>query len=135
MNLLAIEIKEIRRLQKAHAAGKLSDQQFLAQVAGYNQTLKREELLFKIMATVKESHNGLEKGMKQLGMIGDTVVDSSPEEIEEEKIHCEKRQRVITRSQCLDHSGKAENLEDCRECDYYKINRDLVLGPDKPYVA
>ena len=53
----------------------------------------------------------------------------------EERLKCpEQGENIITRSQCLDHSGKAENLEDCKDCDYYKINRDLVLGP-KPYIA
>ena len=54
----------------------------------------------------------------------------------EERLKCpgQGSERVITRQQCLDRSGKAENLEDCKDCDYYKINRDLVLGP-KPYVA
>ena len=75
------------------------------------------------------------KGLERMGLMDEnTALEIGIGNIELDYIKCPLQVRPITRRECLDRSGKAENLDDCKGCDLYDINRDLVLGP-KPFVA
>ena len=46
--------------------------------------------------------------------------------IEDETLFCRETNKEITREQCLDFSGERENMEECNDCPYFKINRGLL---------
>ena len=132
--------EEADRVIKRYRAGKFTKpEDFQAEGAILNLKYKiaRAEAHFTSMAS--KSGNGLLKKAllsKRLLANEGTAMGATlalPES--EEKIKCPgQSEKIITRSQCLDHSGRKENLDDCKGCDLYKINRDLVLGPPQ-YVA
>ena len=59
-----------------------------------------------------------------------TVIDLSPEEIEDEKVYCELQDKAITRSECLDYSGESNHMDDCKNCETGLANKKLLIsGP------
>jgi len=64
-----------------------------------------------------------------------TVIDLSPEEIEEEKILCPHKDVHVTRSECLDFSGTTENMDTCAGCDEGIANKRLLVGDTPLFTA
>lgn len=45
----------------------------------------------------------------------------------EKKIECGERDVIVTRSNCLEFSGDAKNIDNCRSCENYGITRRLLI--------
>ncbi len=130
MGLLDTEIKELRQMSKHFMAGKITAEQVQIQIAIFSQTEKRVKTMISIaMMAAKHGKKHADRLMKT-NLIGNgTVIDLSPEEIEQEKILCPLNDAYKLRSQCLDFSGEPEHEDDCRGCDVGMANKKLLVGP------
>ena len=74
--------------------------------------------------------------MIKTNLIGNgTIIDLSPEEIEEEKVLCPLKGSSITRSQCLDYSGSQNHFEDCKDCETGLENKKLLVTETPLYTT
>lgn len=128
MGLLETEIKEMRTALKQFAAGKMTENQFAAAMAVYNQTEKRAKLI--IQAIVADARTPRKKIISRLiakNLMGDeSAIDYVADEIGQEKVICiEQQNNLITREDCLTYSG--QNMSECSDCDHFNITRRLLL--------
>lgn len=129
MGMLEEVIKDIRRDIKAFRAGKLTPEQIEKLMSMYNTTLKASGQIIQAFA-VAAKHKRYEGKMFKSGLLGDgTVIDLSPEEIEQEKLLCPLKDELITRAFCLEFSGEEKNFEDCKGCETGMANKNLLVGP------
>lgn len=128
MGLLEVELKEIRQDLKHYRAGKISEEQVQTLIGMYSQTEKRMRLALKVASMASKYGKKHIKQLLQSNLIGNgTVIDLSPEEIEEEKILCPLKGTLMTRAECLDFSGEEQNFEDCAKCDVGLENKKLMI--------
>ena len=129
MGLLEIELKEIRRDIKHYRAGKLKDDQVHNLIAMYTLTYKRMCLMNQVMAMAAKHGSKYLNKMIKANLLGNgTLIDLSPEEIEEEKVYCELQDKAITRSECLDYSGESNHMDDCKNCETGLANKKLLIN-------
>ena len=132
------ELKEILRYRKHMRAGKIDENHIDAEIKIFQETGRYIDRMFKVHSMLAQSKREdiIVNRMVKQGLIGNgQIIDMSPEEIEEEKIHCEDQGKIITRAECCSRSGNKDHFDDCKDCDYFNVNRKLVFGPDKPYEA
>lgn len=66
--------------------------------------------------------------MKKMNLIDDTTaVDLALGNPEVDKVKCPYHDNLITRSECLDESGEAENMERCQGCEIGAESKRLIL--------
>lgn len=66
-------------------------------------------------------------GFKQMNILDDTAaIDLELGDVENEKVKCKWKDRLITRQECLDFSGS--NPDDCKGCEVGMETRDLLLN-------
>ena len=136
MGLLEVELKEIRRDIKHYRAGKLPDDQINTLIALYSQSEKRMRLMLQAMGMAAKHGKNTFNRMIKTNLIGNgTVIDLSPEEIEEEKILCPLKDKYMTRSECLDYSGSAEHMDSCQGCEEGIANKRLLVGDTPVFTA
>ena len=136
MGLLEVELKEMREHRKHFLAGKLSSEQVNTLVALYSQSEKRTRLIYQVECLRAKYGAKYQNHMMKTNLIGNgTVIDLSPEEIEEEKILCPHKDVHVTRSECLDFSGTAENMDTCAGCDEGIANKRLLVGDTPLFTA
>ncbi len=128
MGLLETEIKEMRITLKQFTAGKLTENQFTAAMAVYNQTEKRAKLI--IQAMVADARTPRKKILSRLitkNLIGDeSAIDYVADEIADEKVICiERDNNLVTREVCLTFSG--QHMTECKDCNHYSITRQILL--------
>lgn len=127
MGLLQQEIKELRQMLKHYDAGKYDREHIQTKVAVYSQIEKRSRLILQALALGAKYGKSRFNQVLKIGLLGDgTVIDLSPEEINEEKVLCPLRDRHITRSACLEYSGEVAHFEDCKNCETGLVNKGLM---------
>ena len=66
--------------------------------------------------------------MKKMNIIGETsAIDLMLGDPEVDKVKCPYHDNLITRSECLDESGMAENMERCQGCETGIESKRLLL--------
>ncbi len=107
---------EIQQMRRDLMSGKMNPDVYAMQMGGIAQLEKQQKLMLAGTITEHKLKRTLSVDLTK-GVIG----------IELENIECVDRDMVITRDNCLEHSGAAKNMEACRSCDQYKITRKLLI--------
>ena len=136
MGLLEVELKEIRRDIKHFRAGMLAEEKIHTLIAMYSQSEKRMRLMLQAMGmAAKHGGKHMNRMIKSNLIRNGTVIDLSPEEIEEEKILCQLNDKHITRAECLDFSGSSDNMDKCSGCEEGIANKKLLVGDTPLFTA
>ena len=119
MNLINLSksiINEIQGMRQDFKLGKITTEQYAAQLGGISQIEKQQNLILK--TTI------IEERLKRK-LTGGYVALENPKE---EKIKCPcQKNKKITREECLDYSGDSKNFEKCQKCDEFSATRNLFL--------
>jgi len=135
MGLLETELKEIRQDIKHFRAKKITEEEVQTLIAMYSQTEKRMRLMLQAMALAAKHGKPHLTRMVRSNLIGDgTVIDLSPEELEEEKVLCKLSNKHMTRAECIDFSGSKDNFDNCQGCSVGLECKRLLVG-DPLYTA
>jgi len=68
------------------------------------------------------------KGMEKMNILdGSTAIDLGLGDPELDKVKCPNDGSLITRADCLGYSGTSENIEECKSCENFSINRRMLL--------
>lgn len=136
MGLIETEIKEIRQDRKHFLAGKTTIEDAYVLIALHSQAEKWARLFFQIECMYAKYGIKHQARMARANFIGNgTVIDLSPEEIEEEKILCPLKDKYTTRAECLDYSGSTDNIDKCAGCDVGVSNKKLLIGNTPLFTA
>ncbi len=109
---------EIQQLRRDYLEGKITAEAYSLQMGGISQLEKQQKLMI--------GGTSIEHRMKKKLPVD---LNKGVLDIRKENIECPDIKAVITRERCLDYSGEEKNYERCKTCDYFKINRDLLLAP------
>lgn len=127
MGLLEQEIKELRKLNKEFAAGKVSMDSLNGQVAVYSQIEKRAKLMLQAQSIAAKFGKTTFNRISKTNLVGDgSCVDI--EDVSNETVHCPDQEKVISRDECLEFSGSSNNCENCNSCEHFKQTRHILLG-------
>jgi len=102
--------------------GTMSVDSYALQMGGISQLEKQQKLMLAGMVAENKLKKKLPLDLNR-GVLS----------MKQEKHECVDRDIIITRENCLDYSGSKENHEQCRSCQYFKINRNLLtprIGTD-----
>jgi hypothetical protein len=131
MGLIEQEIFEIRDMAKKVLEGTMTADQAATQIGFYNQVYKREQLLLSILA-ISAKHGVKEwKRISKKNLIGENTAIVLNNHEEPHIICDEMGGESITFRDCLNHSGKPENLENCEGCVHFKQSRDFIVNGNK----
>ena len=111
---------EIQQLRRDLLSGKITSEVYALQMGGISQLEKQQ----KHMLTGTIAEHRLKKAIP-------VDLNRGTVEIEEERFECVDRNMIITRSNCLDYSGSADNIDSCRSCNNYKITRKLLIKDEQ----
>lgn len=68
-------------------------------------------------------------GLERMNLMDDTTaVDLLLGDPETDKVKCPLFGKIITRSECLDLSGTAENIDHCLKCEIGKTTKERLLN-------
>lgn len=68
------------------------------------------------------------KKMENMNLMdGSTAIDLGLGDPEVDKIKCPNDGQLMLRADCLEYSGKSENIETCKVCDNFNITRKMLL--------
>jgi len=130
MGLWENEIKELMKVRKRLRNGTVSQDEIELEIKLCVEAGKHIDRAFKLQVLKETFKKSPINDLIKQGIIGDNqLIDLSPEEIGEEKVLCPLSRGAMSREQCLEFSGMTENLEDCKNCDNFAINRRLLVGP------
>jgi hypothetical protein len=97
-----------------------------------NECEKQIKLLNVVASyyAVQSKNKRTMKGLEMMQIMDDTVaVDIGLESAEVDKIKCPYHDKLITRAECLDFSGTADNFEKCQGCETGKDTKAKLLPP------
>ncbi len=95
----------------------------------YSQTEKRTGQMIKLFSLGAKYGKRTMKQITEKALIGESSRIDLGGEDEVEQIFCDEQQKNITRSECLDYSGEADNQENCQDCKHFALTRKLLLPP------
>jgi len=111
-------ITEIQTLRHSLSAGKISIDNYAAQVGGIAQIEKQQNFILKA-AIAQERYKVKIPGMKNLKALSN---------VEDEQVKCPgMKDEGITRSDCIDYSGDEKFIE-CIGCEIGTETKNLLLG-------
>ena len=109
-------INEIQEMRQGLKSGKLSMENYAAQLAGISQIEKQQNILIKVRVIQ-------ERFKKPFSEVGDLKLIDDPEN---QFVDCPGAAVAIKRSECLDYSG--DNKFDECICEAGKETQNLLLG-------
>jgi len=81
--------------------------------------------MFGIQSKNKRAMDALNK----MNLIDETTaIDMMLGDPEADKVKCPFHKELMTRADCLDYSGKVENVDDCRGCEIGEATKNMLLG-------
>lgn len=130
MSLIIQEINELRALKKQWASGEISKEYLDGMIAIYSQTNKRiQQVITSLNMSIKSTK--MMKKLIETSLLSEgTSINLQLEERSAETIRCTFDNRIITREQCLDTSGKAKDR--CNGCHHAAITRKLLVDTVSP---
>ena len=130
MALLETEIAEIRDITNQILEGKIPPERVQGVMAGYSQIEKRIKHMIQAVTICAKYGRSATNRIISTNLIGDhaavTAILSDPEK---EQLMCPAQDnKLISRSECLDYSGKHNDI--CaKDCKHFGITRRLLIGP------
>ena len=127
MGLLEQEIKEIRSSIRQFKAGKITERNFMVELAAYSQIEKRAKLKLQAHALAAKYKKPAFDQLLRSNLIGTEAIDTLTDP-EIEMVKCPaKDDKLITRSDCLDYSGGQKD-EECAGCMAGVDTKRVLLG-------
>jgi len=126
MGLIEEELSELRKLTKKVLDGEIDPRKAAGLLSIYEETYKRERLLYDFIKLSSQSHTWKKATSKNL--IGkNTAIPTLSESVD--LILCPEQGDVcITYDQCLEYSGKEEHYSDCKDCPNFSASRKRILN-------
>lgn len=131
MSLVGDEIKELGRMSKELAAGKITAGYVQSQMKIFKEKRTRYELLLKALISSNKPHL-IESRLSGWNILSKGEYMQPACEIEMEMVQCpDRNDKAVTREDCLSFSGATGNTEQCSSCEHFGITRKLLLGKKK----
>jgi len=121
------EIQEIHRQRQLYNIGKITHEQFMANMRAFDQTHKCMSNKIQAYAVAIKANRTIRGHMERDTLIAcGSIPQINSESLELEMIKCpDQGDKMITRAECLDYSGGHES---CRTCEADKTTKRLLLG-------
>lgn len=127
MGLLIQEVDELRTLLQLVIRKKISHEDLMDRIAVYSQISKRTNQLLQAAGLAMKNGKLLGRLMKMNLLGTDEAIDLGISPRLEKVICPVEDEKLITREECVDISGKAENYDACLECGNAAVSKDLLL--------
>jgi len=128
MNQIVQMFKESNTRMKGIMKGGFSVQEMTTAQREFEGQIKLVNSVVNAFGIVSKNKRAL-KGLERMNIMdATTAIDLMLGDPEADKVKCPIQDNIITRADCLDYSGKPENMDHCQGCEIGAATKQKLVG-------
>lgn len=130
MLLMDMEVAKLNNYREQFDNKKITMETLQTQIVFSNQIMKLARFDLEVQIARMKYGRKMEGMVKDSNLLNGTMLLQLSTNEKSIHINCQYHKDPISKEQCLDYSGQADNVANCQECEHFSSTRQVMLGDD-----